>query len=116
MAPSKPTMFKPIEYGDYVFTLTLEEDNLKLFLEAEVFKHPPGEHYVLLPFRFDKFKDLIIAAVPRAILDEAVLLDMGSKLTVRELPGKRRIAKGKPSIPGADGKLLLLVKHIILFW
>lgn len=77
-------------------------DKMKLFVDVE----PKGS----VDVDRDRFWSLLVEAAPRAPLNEDVVVDILRCLKRGEKVSERRVAKGKPVEPGADGKLLLLVK------
>lgn len=82
--------------------LSLTADKMKLFIAAD------GESAV------DLSKDELLAAFREKFepsqLDLAVIADLLNELKKGGALAERRIAKGRAAVPGADGKLLLLVK------
>ncbi|MBX7144757.1 MAG: FapA family protein [Oligoflexia bacterium] len=80
----------------------LSPDKMKLFVDIE----PKGN----VDVERDRLWSLLIEAAPNAPLNEDVVIDILRCLKRGEKVAERRIAKGKPVEPGADGKVLLLVK------
>lgn len=87
----------------------VEEGGTKLFLTASLLQDSDAP----IP-TFSELRQLLLEHVFEDFLHEEVLKDIAERLARGEEISRRRIAKGKESEQGIDGKLLLLVKPMTL--
>lgn len=101
MTANKPIFSKTTE--KFTIIASVSSDKMKLFIEA----HPNGMN----PVTRDEILSVLQEGVDTRQVNLGVIDDVARLLSQGEKVEDRRIHKGTPAEPGADGKLLILVKQ-----
>lgn len=89
----------------YLFALKASPDNLKLFLDCK-----PTPALAEQQLTVAEITNLILEVAKPEFLHAEIIEDCVAGLNVGKAVEQRRVAQGKASTPGRDGKLLFLVK------
>lgn len=84
----------------------LDPDGMKFFLDGSI--SPPRE----VPF--EEILNQLLNHTKQSLIHEDVVRDVAHNLTKGEAVKERRVAKGVPPQPGADGKVIFLARRLEL--